>query len=537
MSDPTGTVRMRARQHRDRWESFGEHAGIEEFAGQPSVSRLRQIELLAEFDDALLEELSPDLSIAKWQPGATIFEAGSYIDLAFHILGGEVELTLPVGETAHPIFTTRGAAVPRQVQPAAALPAIGRPARRDSIAFLAAADFDLAPGERLNLHRGDVFGEIGAMNGWPQSVAARTRTQCALLQIRLPALRKIRRKSKRLKKLLDDAYRTRTLRQHLRSTPLLAGCDAATIDKLAASVDLVSCQPGDTVTTEGQPVEHLILVRSGSLRVTQSIGAGQLAIGYASKGSTVGESELVLEQSPTWQVSTASVSHSELVTIPREEVARLVEHNPVVQQRLFQAAAAGVSEMAARRGDLARADLMDFSIEKGIIQGNSVLVLDLESCTRCDDCVRGCASTHGGTARFVREGEVYAGFLVARSCYHCQDPTCLVGCPTGAISRVNIGDTVAIDPSICIGCGACAEKCPYDSIIIHDLGTTWGPDALPKDLRGEPRAVATKCDLCLGAVEGPACVASCPHGAAHRVAGAEEFDALISLKRRGAFAT
>lgn len=513
MADSGKTVIMQAKQHGDRWSSFGASAGISEFSGKLGAAQLKRIDLLADLDDDLLDEISPDLSIAKWQSGATIFEAGSYIDLAFHVLEGEVELRAPTSGTAQPIFRQQGGA-PR----------------------LASADVDLAMGEQIRLHRGEVFGEIGAMNGWPQSVTARTITACSLLQIRLPALRKLRRKSKKLKKHLDDVYRSRALRQHLQSTPLLAGLGKDELAQLAADVELVSCQPGDVVTTEGEPIEHLILVRSGSLKISQSLGTGQVAVSYASKGSTVGEAELVLEESPTWQVSASSVSYSELVKIPREQLAAVIARNPEVQKRLFAIAAEGIKAISARRGDLARADLLDFSISKGLIQANSVLVLDLESCTRCDDCVRGCASTHGGTARFVREGEVYAGFLVARSCYHCQDPTCLVGCPTGAIARVNIGDTVAIDASICIGCGACAENCPYDSIVVQETGTTWGPDALPKDLRGQPRFVATKCDLCLGAPEGPACVASCPHGAAHRVAGAEQFDALIQAKRRGAFA-
>jgi Fe-S-cluster-containing hydrogenase component 2/CRP-like cAMP-binding protein len=530
MADPGKTVIMQAKQHGDRWSSFGAHAGINEFSGKLGAAQLKRIELLADLDDELLNEISPDLSIAKWHAGATIFEAGSYIDLAFHVIEGEVELQLPAAGSAQPIFTAR---TPAPLAVKAAAPA---PKKRDSIVFLASADVDLAAGDKVRLHRGEVFGEIGAMNGWPQSVTARTVTACTLLQIRLPALRKLRRKSRKLKKQLDDVYRTRTLRQHLQGTPLLAGCGADVIEQLASGVELVSCQPGDVVTTEGEAIDHLILVRSGSLKVSQSLGTGQVAESYASKGSTVGEAELVLEESPTWQVSATSVSYSELVRIPREQLMAVIAKNPEVQKRLFAIAADGIKAISARRGDLARADLLDFSIAKGLIQANSVLVLDLESCTRCDDCVRGCASTHGGTARFVREGEVYAGFLVARSCYHCQDPTCLVGCPTGAIARVNIGDTVAIDASICIGCGACAENCPYDSIVVQETGTTWGPDALPKDLRGQPRSVATKCDLCLGAPEGPACVASCPHGAAHRVAGAEEFDALIQSKRLGAFA-
>jgi CRP-like cAMP-binding protein/formate hydrogenlyase subunit 6/NADH:ubiquinone oxidoreductase subunit I len=474
--------------------------------------QLRQIELFHEFDDEFLRDISADVALAKWDKGATVFEAGSYLDMAFFIMEGEVQMELGRGAATHrPIFTTK-------MMPA--------------VVLLTTADFDLRQGETLRLRQGDVFGEIGAMNGWPQSVTARTVTPCTLVQIRLPALRKLRRKSKKLKQRLDEVYRARTLRQHLSSTPILEGCSPELIEQLAARVELVSSQPGDVVTREGEPLEHFMLVRSGSLRVSQSIGTGEVAVSYLGKGATIGESELLLDDGGTWQVTTTSVGHSELVRIPKDDFVAVLKQHPALEERLWRIATDRIKEISGRRAHLDRADLLDFTLAKGITQANSVLVLDLEACTRCDDCVRGCASTHGGTARFVREGEVYGGFLVARSCYHCQDPVCLVGCPTGAIARINVGDVVAIDPTICIGCGACAENCPYDSIVMNDLGTNWGDDAMPKHLRGQPRQAASKCDLCYTAPEGPACVSSCPHGAAYRVAGAEEFDALLARKGR-----
>ena len=532
---------MRGRQQVDRWSSFGEHAGIREISsGLLAPEELKRIELLQEFDMQFLLEISADLTIAKWNAGAVVFEAGTYLDLAFLILAGEVEMVLPRNDEVHrPIFTSRPS-TPQAVRPRRATTDVsaqpGKKQGEGGIVFLASADFDLALGESLHLRAGELFGEIGAMNGWPQSVSARTATPCTLLQIRVPALRKLRNKSKRLKANLDGIYRSRTLRQHLASTPFLEGCEPEVIEQLASRVDLTSCQPGGVVTREGELVEHLILVRSGSLKMSQAIGAGDVVVSYASKGDTVGEIELLLDDLGTWNVTTTSVGHSELVRIPKVDFLDVVKNHPLMEKRLWDSATERIKDISGTRGNLERADLLDFTLAKGLTQANSVLVIDLETCTRCDDCVRGCASTHGGTQRFVREGEVYDGFMVARSCYHCQDPTCLVGCPTGAIARINIGDVVSINPLLCIGCGACADNCPYDSIVMHDLGVSWGPDAVPKDLRGQPRAVATKCDLCYDSPQGPACVSSCPHGAAHRVAGAEEFDMLLELKRRGAIA-
>lgn len=536
--DGSGTMVMLSRQHGDRWSSYGEHAGIQNLSSLLSPSQLKQYEIFQEFDDEFLREISPDVTLAKWNAKAVVFEEGTYLDLAFYVVEGEVEMFLARHEAgAHqPIFTAKADTPIGEKPQNTGADSKRAPASDGSIVFLASLDFDLARGDKMRLGVGEIFGEISAMNGWPQSATAQTATPCTLLQMRLPALRKLRRKSKRLKQRLDELYRARMLRQHLASTPLLTGCDAQVIEKLAQKAELVSCIPDDVVTREGDPVEHLIMLRSGSLKMSQKLGVGEIVVSYVSKGSTIGESELLVDDGGGWQTTTMSVAHSELVRINKTDILEIIATHPELEQRLWAVATERIKSIGSTKSNLRRADLLDFTIAKGMIQANSVLVIDLDLCTRCDDCVRGCASTHGGVPKFVREGEVYDGFMVARSCYHCQDPVCLVGCPTGAIHRINVGDVVEVDPAICIGCGACAENCPYDAIVMHDLGTTWGADAMPRHLRGQPRAVASKCDLCRTAPEGPACVSSCPHGATSRVAGAEAFDALLEAKRRGAAA-
>jgi len=155
------------------------------------------------------------------------------------------------------------------------------------------------------------------------------------------------------------------------------------------------------------------------------------------------------------------------------------------------------------------------------------MLIDLDRCTRCDDCVRACAETHGGRPRFIREGERYGHHLIAHACVHCRDPVCLVGCPTGAIHRAQVGDVVEIQEDICIGCGSCARKCPYDAITMQPTGTRWPEDSVEKMLRGKDRSVASKCDLCHTSALGPACVNNCPQGCAIRVGTMEEFKLML----------
>ncbi len=536
------TQLRRLDQYRDRWTSRGNGTGLLSLSDKPSPAELAAIELFADYDDKFLERISPDVSIAVWERGSVLFEEGSYLDLAFFVLEGTVEVAvhgLAAGNQPAPIFDlSRTVIAPGATTLGAsdAGEAAGSPTRRHprheaptegSITFLSTIDFDLPAGAAASLGPGELFGEIGAMSGWPQSVTARCRTNCKLVQIRVPALRMMKRKSRALSDRLDGIYRRRSLAAQLKTTPLFADCSEAFLADLQGTVELVSCEPGEALVRQGEPVDALYLVRSGFLKLSQRLGEGELAFSYLSKGMTLGEVELMLDGLDSWEVSAASVEYAELVRIPRAAFERLLAAYPGLEEGLWQTASERIREAGRARRHVGHTEFTEVALDQGLVQGSSILVIDLESCTRCDDCVRGCASTHGGRPRFVREGDKYKNLLIARSCYHCRDPVCLVGCPTGAIHRAGVADVVAIDDRLCIGCSTCANNCPYDAIVMHDTGETWPDDMVPVGLRGRQRDVASKCDQCFDTGHGPACVESCPHGCAFRVGSLAELEALL----------
>jgi Fe-S-cluster-containing dehydrogenase component/CRP-like cAMP-binding protein len=537
------TVFRRSEQHRDRWSVFGASDGIRHLSERLTASDLKQYSIFEDFKDRFLETISADISVALWREGAVLFEEGSYIDVACFLVEGEAAAYLAKhqsgGTKPGPIFST-----PRAVGAGAAdttgqstrgetVGARGHAPASDSDAttFLSTMDFDLADhGDVVSLGPGECFGEIGALNGWPQSVTVKTTSECVLVQIRVPALRLMKRQSSGFRRQVDGTYRRRALLPQLRATPLFSGVTEEALHALAGRVELVSCDPGALVVEEGAPVDALHLVRSGFMRVTQRVGEGRAAVSYLSKGMTVGEVELLIPEVDRAQFSVSSVGYGELVRIAATGLREVLLAYPEVEAELWRRTVARIKETGASRADPRQSEFIQFALNKGLVEGNSILVIDLDTCTRCDDCVRACADTHGGQPRFVREGDRYNNLLIAKSCYHCEDPVCLIGCPTGAIRRADVGDVVEIQEPICIGCATCHDNCPYDAIVMQDTGSTWGDDALPKALRGEPRALASKCDLCYTSADGPACVRSCPQHSAFRVGSVEEFQA---LDRRG----
>ena len=536
-----GTLYRRDQQYRDRWSTYGAESGIERLSQRLSASELKRYEVFDGFKDRILETISPDVSVAVWRPGAVLFEEGSYVDVAFFLVKGSVAAYLSkhvdLEQTSGaPVAAAAGDASPQPASPGDTV--YFQQSERGGLSggpatLLSAMDFDLGSEDDVaTLGPGEFFGEIGALNGWPQSVTVKALTTCVVVQIRVPALRLLKRQSGAFRNRIEAVYRERALLPQLRASPVFRDCPEALIARLAERVELVSCKPGETVVEEGAPVDALYLVRSGFMRLTRRMGEGQVTVTYLSKGMTVGEVELLIDGLERSRFTVSSVGYGELVRIAGRDLVEVMRAAPASEQELWRHAVAGIKETGSRLADAGSSEFLEFALEKGLPEGNSLLVMNLDVCTRCDDCVRACADTHGGRPRFVREGDRYDNLLIARSCYHCKDPVCLIGCPTGAIRRANVGDVVEIREQVCIGCATCHDNCPYDAIVMHDTGTTWSEDALPKALRGTPRAVASKCDLCYTSSAGPACVRNCPHHCAFRVGSLDELRALQGTANR-----
>ena len=520
----------------DRWTAFGKSGGILEISQRLSVEQLRAFEIFQSYDDALLEKISPDVSVAIWDRGKILFEEGSYIDLAFFVVKGQVNVCVTKQQAAlanglHKHSKNRPAGS-RNGRDGGKPPAtvfqtqIKQLSQNPRLTFLSSMDIDVAWGDVLNLGPGEIFGETGASIGWPQSVTAQTTTQCLLVQIRVPALLAMKRNSKSLKQHLDRLYIDRSLSTQLKNTPLFRHCSDTFIKNFKNKVNLVSFRRGQVIGREGDTANAVFLIRSGFVKLTQKMSAGEIVVNYLSKGMTFGEAEFFVERHKLLNTA-ISVENTELVKISYDDFKTLVVSYPQIEQQVWESSVARLKETGASRRNIGRSEFLNHAIDYGLVEGSSVLVIDLAACTRCDDCVRGCADTHDGLPRFVREGEKYDDFLVTRACFHCQDPVCLIGCPTGAIRRAGVADVVEIDADLCIGCKACFVKCPYDAITMVD-SRRWGAHAQVKLTQRNISEFASKCDLCYATNHEPACVYNCPHGCAIRVEGINGFDRLLA---------
>ena len=232
-------------------------------------------------------------------------------------------------------------------------------------------------------------------------------------------------------------------------------------------------------------------------------------------GNTTFEVAKDREQTGYRTATCTAVDYVQLVRITAEDFQRMVSRFPDVAAKL-QEVARGRLEMNAEIMNRIQMVSVDDFLTQELMQGQDLLLIDLEKCTRCDECVKACIATHeDGTTRLIREGLRFDKYLVPTSCRACMDPLCMTRCPVGSIRRKGSLDIVIED--WCIGCGNCAVDCPYGNINVVPMSGLVQIDGHSAGSRkAEVGPKATTCDLCVEYDE-PNCVRACPHDAALRV--------------------
>jgi CRP-like cAMP-binding protein len=373
------------------------------------------------------------------------------------------------------------------------------------------ASVDLAYGNPVaELGPGDLFGEMTCMNFYPRSATVQAKTDVVAFEM-LRNVLDIMMKNKTFRAQLDENYRRRALETHLRGVPMFAGLSPDFIEHLKASVELVRYAPGQVIARQGEVAESFYLVRIGFVKISEEYPGAELVLAYLSRGDYFGEIGLLGGGVRT--ATCTALDHVELVKLSREDFGEMVARFPSVRAGL-EAVCAQRQAANAQRMQMVQSMPLEQFLSQGLMEAQSLLVLDLQKCTRCDACVNACADAHDGVTRLVREGLRFENFLVATSCRQCRDPLCMVGCPVGAIRRRNSLEVIIED--WCIGCGLCARNCPYGNINLHPFEVRVEDLENPGRKKAVVQQKATSCDLCTHLKE-PSCVYACPHDAAHRV--------------------
>ena len=446
-----------------------------------------------------------------FKPGEVICREGEYGSTAFYILEGQAKVSI-ASPIAH--VKTKGAVRKFLGKLSSKLTQRQNDAREEETSqhwIHIDAPMDLNYDNPVAmLGPGDLFGEMTCMSLYPRSATVRAETDCIALEM-LRNVLDIMQRNKTFRARLDQSYRQRALDSHLRAVPVFAELTDEFIEGLRERVELLRFTPGQMICRQGDAADSFYLVRIGFVKVSQTHAGGEMVLAYLSRGEYFGETAL-LEDTVRSATCTA-LDHVEVVRISAEDFASMTRQFPGVRQKLTQVGRERV-QMNHETLVMINSTPLDSFLKQGLMEAQSLLLLDLDSCTRCDACVKACADAHDGVTRLVREGLRFDHYLVATSCRQCLDPLCMVGCPVGSIRRRNSLEVIIED--WCIGCGLCAESCPYGNINMHPFKVFSDVPGVPGQKKALLKQKATSCDLCSDFAE-PSCVYACPHDAAHRV--------------------
>jgi Fe-S-cluster-containing hydrogenase component 2 len=410
--------------------------------------------------------------------------------------------------------------------------------------------------QRMVVHGpGDTVGDVAVLSDQPSDLTARAVETTRVAGMSKFLLLHHASRSPAFRAALEARYADRATVLDARRWPEFQGLPPGAMDDLRRTMALARFAPEETVLPAKRQEREFVLVQRGfvrevrrdprapeSRRSTTSLRrvdapdgtdpelvfANYVGAGEAFGGGDSGRRGTAVRfvASTTVEVLRADVDDLRALDARHPGAGFLYRLRRIVDRRRDNGRAV---PRGAGDGELASSTMVEDAESKGLLHGQRILLIDTRLCVDCDNCVSACERRHGW-ARLDRvgSGTQVGPFQVPASCFHCDDPLCLL-CAEEAIVRLPGGE-IQVQTDRCIGCGACAERCPYGNIEMVPAAPPrrsflqhWVPDPILRWL-GQLEAanaddgprVAVKCDLCVGFADGPACVRACPVGAARR---------------------
>ena len=385
------------------------------------------------------------------------------------------------------------------------------------------------PVQVATIQRGAYFGELAMIGRGMRTASVKALSpNCQVLEIYKGPFDRMLKEDKTggLKKQLDDLYARRTIEKFIRDNEFLRDISDADKKMMVDTAKLNRHEAMADIYKAGAPATAFYLVRQGFLKAWRTEGEDESILAYLRDKDFFGDLELIDGRPRTATVT--AMEPVEIIELPRSVFAGLYQRYPQVIQAYRRydldartaAGDGGGGPMASKTGMMFTADLIGL----GVAQARSALIIDMDSCVRCGNCVQACTDLHNGYSRLIRRGKKLTrrekstgklqNLFFPNSCLHCRTPDCMAPCPVGSIARDKEGEVYIKDH--CVGCGGCAKACEFGNISMVIVGDKKA---------AKPQRKASKCDICRG-YEAPNCVYNCPQGAIVRIDPNEYFDEL-----------
>lgn len=473
------------------------------------VSILKRVALFSGVDDETLERLYSVGTLREMAPGDYVVRQGEFGDSFFVLLDG-----------------------------LATVEVVGEDGRSREVASIQPSQY---------------FGELALVGRGERKASVRARTQAALLELGKGEFNQVIKRNKLVKGRIQEAYNKSALSTFVRQSRYFRGLPPERIDEIVLNSSLESFKKDDLIAREGDPAQKLFVVRSGFVRISRLVSrgadmeSGEEILAYLGPEDFFGDEEVSV--GAPYGATAMAVEPVECMVVPRSVVWNIYVKHPEVFSSFRRYSLARSQQQSGILQSQTSMGFVRDMLEAGLGQARSALIINLDTCIRCGNCVQACDDLHG-YSRLARRGKKltrrtevastrHESLYFPTSCLQCAAPECMVGCPTGAIAR-DVGGEVYIKDT-CIGCGSCARNCDFgnismakakeeDSWLVGLLGggakdeadnkkhvpadrahTTIAEPAkasgLPKIAKSD--LLAVKCDVCFER-EFAACVYNCP---------------------------
>jgi CRP-like cAMP-binding protein/Fe-S-cluster-containing hydrogenase component 2 len=340
-------------------------------------------------------------------------------------------------------------------------------------------------GQILSLPTGAFYGELGALGGLPRSTDVAAGPEGAQIFYLPRYCLKYLFVNPEAREQLNNLYRERAMRVVAAQNDLFKGVPKEFVDELIphTKIDRYDLR-GIVLVKQGDIGDALYIVRDGYVQVaTDSPETGHRALAYLRTDDYFGEIALLSDEERKRVVgevvkesghhavdekvlrgerdaSVLTAGKCEVIRIPAADFRAMLDRFPDVHARVYQTVKRRLLQTRTMTPEISAQ--LERSGQLGYIQADALLVMDLDLCVKCDQCVKACETLHG-VSRLNRTGGTVGKYLVPAACRHCDDPKCMNSCPTGAIKRRPEGE-IYFQYDMCVGCGNCAIACPYDNI-------------------------------------------------------------------------
>jgi CRP-like cAMP-binding protein/thioredoxin reductase/Fe-S-cluster-containing hydrogenase component 2 len=379
----------------------------------------------------------------------------------------------------------------------------------------------------VELTAGNFFGEMSLISGRRRTATARAVGDTRIIEIPRKAILKLLGAAPKARALVDQAFLLRAFGGYL-----FPGIPEAQLGELV-ELSVVNNLPKDAVVfKEDEPADAFYLIRNGMVKITKMSGEKEVVLSYLVAGNFFGEAALFSEAARTATVTT--IFPSDLIKLSKHDFNSFLTAHPDLRQAPLQKLEERRIASLIADATPGSGNILNDLIREEVVMGTQTLIIDEHKCIRCGNCIAGCEGVHrDGQARLSLTGIKFYNLLAPNSCWQCENPMCMLDCPPDAIVRDPRGEVYI--KSNCIGCGNCERNCPYDNIfMVHKEPKktifSWVASLFGKGHENDiEQTVAVKCDLCREIKGGPACVRSCPTGAAIRLTPEEYRSTLEEL--------